>query len=90
MFIFEMLIILMIWCIIIYEANWFTNKIAIPEWLDWKPLNCFKCHSTWLGIFVYLTLMIQSHWYISCSLGIVLSILTGIAIHKSEKEKGLK
>lgn len=90
MFILKMIIILLIWLIVLYEANWFTNKIDIPKFLDFKPINCFKCHSTWLGIFVYITLMFQTRWYVPCTIGIILSILTGIALFVDEKNKFIK
>lgn len=87
MFILKIILVLVLWFLIIREAHWFTNNFKIPEYLDWKPLSCFKCHSTWLGIGVYTTLMLQTHWYIPCTIGIILSILTGIAIHVDEKNK---
>lgn len=86
MVILHLFIILIIYFFLLWESYYFTERFDIPRWLDFEPLCCRKCHMTWVGSFTFIGLSTLNHLYI---IGVILSMLTGIALHLDEKKKGL-
>ena len=91
MYIFlEFVIIFLIYLIIVPLVYYWTEVKHMPEWLDFKPWNCRKCFTFWslMGISIILGLSFNAYWLMGT--GIVLAILTAIAMTIDQRNKTIK
>lgn len=55
--------------------------------LDYMPFSCYKCRTTWtlVGSYMAVGFIMESLHY--AALGIILSLMTGYALHYTEQER---
>lgn len=88
--IFEFIGFFVVYLVIIYLAYYVTEVKRLPEWLQFPPMDCRKCLSTWSVLGVSLVIGISFGWYVFLITGVIMAILTGISMHINEKNKTIK
>ena len=64
-----------------------TDEWGLPQWLQYKPWECYKCLSFWSLIAFYGVCGLILHLWITMAVGVVLTILDTIAIIINQKQK---
>lgn len=79
---------------IFLPVKWLTYQITdvwgLPEWINYKPWNCWLCLTLWSLIAVYLTVGLVFQGYITMYGGITLAILNAIAMYIDQRNKTIK
>lgn len=86
----EFLITLIIYFTIVPTVYYFTEVKGMPKWLQWKPFICRKCCTFWTLFGTYIAIGLSFDLCYLLSTGIIISILTAIAMHIDEKEKTIR
>ena len=85
--IIQVLAIFAILFAVIPTTFYITEKKGLPEWLNFKPWNCWICCTFWSLIVIYATLGFAFNSYIIGIGGTLLAILNAIAMKINQKEK---
>ena len=81
--------ILIIFFLIICVIFQFTDKKGLPEFINYKPFNCYKCANFWILNFIYgVAIWVTGSWIFL--VGNALTILDAIARHIHEKNNTIK
>lgn len=64
-----------------------TDKWGLPQWLQYRPWECYKCLSFWSLAAIYLFCGLILHLWITMSVGMILTILDTIAYTYEIKRK---
>jgi hypothetical protein len=69
---------------------YWTEVRQLPEWLRFPPFNCRKCLTFWtlIGISLVIGLPFELYWLMGT--GIIMAILTAIAMTVEQKNKTIK
>lgn len=88
--IFEFIFIFLIYLFVIPVVFYFTEVRQLPEWLRFPPFNCRKCLTFWalLAISMIVGLSFGAYWFMGT--GIIMAILTAIAMTVEQKNKTIK
>lgn len=86
----QILCMLLVYFAVIPIVYYFTEVRQLPEWLRFPPFNCRKCLTFWtlIGISLVIGLSFELYWFMGT--GIVLAILTAIAMTVEQKNKTIK
>ena len=86
----QILCMLLAYFAVIPIVFYFTEVKQLPEWLRFPPFNCRKCLTFWtlIGISLVIGLSFELYWFMGT--GIVLAILTAIAMTVEQKNKTIK
>lgn len=86
----QILCMLLAYFAVIPIVFYFTEVRQLPEWLRFPPFNCRKCLTFWtlIGISLVIGLSFELYWFMGT--GIVLAILTAIAMTVEQKNKTIK
>lgn len=86
----QILCMLLVYFAVIPIVFYFTEVRQLPEWLRFPPFNCRKCLTFWtlIGISLVIGLSFELYWFMGT--GIVLAILTAIAMTVEQKNKTIK
>lgn len=86
----QILCMLLAYFAVIPIVFYFTEVKPLPEWLRFPPFNCRKCLTFWtlIGISLVIGLSFGLYWFMGT--GIVLAILTAIAMTVEQKNKTIK
>lgn len=88
----QILIIILFWFIyltVVYGCWWVLEKHYPKPFscFDFKPFKCRKCLTTWALIGIYISVGVLLNNYVFMTAGIILSILTGVALYVDENER---
>ena len=81
---------IIVWQLVLFAAWYITEKKQLPEYLQFKPFNCRKCCTFWSNIIIFLAIGLTFNLWWFMGLGIVLGILTTIALYVDQKQKTVK
>ena len=86
----QILCMLLAYFAVIPIVFYWTEVRQLPEWLRFPPFNCRKCLTFWtlIGISLVIGLSFELYWFMGT--GIVLAILTAIAMTVEQKNKTIK
>lgn len=86
----QILCMLLVYFAVIPIVFYWTEVKQLPEWLRFPPFNCRKCLTFWtlIGISLVIGLSFELYWFMGT--GIVLAILTAIAMTVEQKNKTIK
>lgn len=86
----EFILAFIIYVAIVMAAYYATEVYQLPKWLRFPPFNCRKCLTFWSNIaaFTIIGLSFGAYWLMGT--GIILGILTAIAMHYEQKNKTIK
>lgn len=88
--ILEFVLLFVIYVVIVAAAYYLTEVKKLPKWLQFKPFNCRTCCTFWSLLITYLAIGISFNLWGLVIGGVILAILTGIALKIDEKEKTVK
>lgn len=86
--IFEIILTFIIFFVTKSIVFYLTDIKGLPDWLNYKPYNCYKCMSFWALITIYSTSFVLSnyhYWYVLIT-GLSITILDAIAKCQDEKK----
>lgn len=63
----------------------FKSEQWPPNFLNFKPFSCEVCFTFWSQLFAFGCFWLISRWDVTLVIGVLLTILTGIAKHVEEK-----
>jgi len=64
-----------------------TEDWKLPQWLKYKPWECYTCLGFWTLITIYLTFGITLELWLGLSIGIALTMLDAVAQLIDKKKK---
>lgn len=76
--------------ITIFYGVWYILEKYYPKpfsCFDLKPFNCRKCLTTWSMLGTYISVGLMLNNYVFMVHGIVISILSGLALYIDEKNR---
>ena len=88
--IFQVILIITLFILVKFAAYKWVNQDNYPEWLDYRPFNCFRCASFWSLITAYATIGLIFSLWITLAGGIALAILDTIAYGINQKNKTIR
>lgn len=88
--IFEFILVFVLYLIIIPVCYYVTEVKRLPVWLQFPPFHCRKCLTFWTSIAAYSIIGLSFNLYYFMITGIILAILTAIAMHIEQKNKTIK
>lgn len=76
---------------LVYLTHQATEVYGMPKWLDFKPFSCWKCLLFWSQVFTHSIIYLLSSftWHITFALGLILAILTALAMFANENDRTL-
>ncbi len=88
--IFEFIFIFLIYFFVIPVVFYWTEVKQLPKWLRFPPFNCRKCLTFWtlIGISLVIGLSFELYWFMGT--GIIMAILTAIAMTVEQRNKTIK
>lgn len=86
----EIIFAFIIYFIIVFVAYYLTEVKRLPGWLQFPPFHCRKCLTFWSNMFAFITIGLSFKLYWFMGVGILLGILTAIAMHYEQKNKTIK
>ena len=86
----QILCMFLIYLFVIPVVFYFTEVKQLPEWLRFPPFNCRKCLTFWalIGISLVIGLPFELYWLMGT--GIIMAILTAIAMTVEQRNKTIK
>lgn len=86
----QILCMFLIYLGVIPVVFYFTEVRQLPEWLRFPPFNCRKCLTFWtlIGISLVIGLPFELYWLMGT--GIIMAILTAIAMTVEQRNKTIK
>lgn len=89
MLFFTIFIFWLIYFLTLYGVWWILEKHYPKAFscFDFKPFKCRKCLTTWSLIAIYISVGLLFNNYIFIASGIIITIITGIALYIDDKEK---
>lgn len=88
--VFEFIFAFIIYIAVVMAAYYATEVYQLPKWLRFPPFNCRKCLTFWSNLVVFISIGLSFGLYWFMGTGIVLAILTAIAMHVEQKNKTIK
>lgn len=86
--ILQVIAALITFVLIAFFAWYVTEKRRlIPVFLEYKPFNCRKCLTFWLGEALFLSIGIIYHLWVFTTVGCLITALNAIAMHVDEKKR---
>jgi uncharacterized membrane protein len=79
-----------IYLIVVPVVYYWTEVRRLPEWLQFPPFHCRKCLTFWTLIGISLVIGLSFNWEYFMISGIILAIMTAIAMHVDQKNKTIK
>lgn len=67
-----------------------TDVWGLPEWLNYKPWNCYLCLTFWTLLFIYLSVGLIFNLKITLFGGILLTVMNALAMWIDQKHKTIK
>lgn len=86
----QILLILIIFFPIRYTTYQVTDVWGLPEWLNYKPWNCYLCLTFWTLLFIYLSVGLIFNLKITLFGGILLTVMNALAMWIDQKHKTIK
>ena len=89
----NILLITLFWAVffmITYASYNVVERLVKPfNYFDRIPTNGLKCCTTWslLASYITISIIISNWWFLG--FGIIITVMEAIALHLTEKEKGL-
>ena len=89
----NILLITLFWAVffmITYASYYVVERLVKPfNYFDRIPTNCLKCCTTWslLASYITISIIISNWWFLG--FGVIITVMEAIALHLTEKEKGL-
>ena len=87
---FEFIFAIILYIIIVVAAYYVTEVKQLPKWLMFPPFHCRKCLTFWSNMAAFLIIGISFKLYAFLITGVILAILTAIAMHYDELNKTIK
>lgn len=88
--ILEFFIIFLIYMTVLPVVYYLTEVKGMPRWLNFKPFSCRKCLTFWSLISISVAVGLSFEMYYLMSTGIVMAILTAIAMEVHQKNNTIK
>lgn len=85
--ILQTVLVLIIFFVVKYLTYQITDVHGLPDWLNYKPFNCYICLTFWTLLGVYAAIGLIFKAYIILIVGIILAILNAIAMWIDQKNK---
>ncbi len=79
-----------IYLIVVPVVYYWTEVRRLPKWLQFPPFHCRKCLTFWTLIGISLVIGLSFNWEYFMISGIILAIMTAIAMHVDQKNKTIK
>lgn len=79
-----------IYLIVVPVVYYWTEVRSLPKWLQFPPFHCRKCLTFWTLIGISLVIGLSFNWDYFMISGIILAIMTAIAMHVDQKNKTIK
>lgn len=79
-----------IYLIVVPVVYYWTEVRRLPKWLQFPPFHCRKCLTFWTLIGISLVIGLSFNWDYFMISGIILAIMTAIAMHVDQKNKTIK
>lgn len=86
----QFVLMFIIYLIVIPVVYYWTEIKRLPEWLQFPPFHCRKCLTFWTLTGISLVIGLSFNWYYFMISGIILAIMTAIAMHIDQKNKTIK
>lgn len=86
----QFLLVLILYMIILPVCYYVTEVKRLPDWLQFPPFHCRKCLTFWVSIAAYSAIGLSFNIYWFMITGIIVAILTAIAMYYDEKNKTIK
>lgn len=67
----------------------FESETWPPTFLAFKPFSCKVCFTFWSQLFAFGCFWLISRWDVTLVIGVLLTVLTGIAKKVDEKNKSV-
>lgn len=89
----NILLVILFWAVffmITYASYYVVERLVKPfNYFDRIPTNCLKCCTTWslLASYITISIIISNWWFFG--FGIIITVMEAVALHLTEKEKGL-
>lgn len=86
----EIILAFILYFAIVFIAYYVTEVRRLPEWLQFPPFHCRKCLTFWSNMFAFISIgfCFKLYWFMGT--GILLGILTAIAMKIDQKNKTIK
>ena len=88
--IIEVLLVLVIFFPVKYLCFQITDKWGLPEWLRYKPWECYKCLSFWLLMALFLSCGLLFNLYITMAVGTLMTVLDAVAMTIDQRQKTIR
>ena len=85
--IYEFIIAFLLYFAGLYGAYYATEKMKMPEWLQFPPFYCRKCLTFWSLTISSLVLGLSFHLYVMMATVITLAALTAISMYVDQLNK---
>lgn len=86
----QFVLMFLIYLIVVPVVYYWTEVRRLPEWLQFPPFHCRKCLTFWTLIGISLVIGLSFNWEYFMISGIILAIMTAIAMHIDQRNKTIK